>query len=236
MTQLTFNLIIGTLLRSLIMVGAGWLVAHGMLPQGSTEEWVGAVVLVVLGVLWSLYQKYVERIKLLTALQSKAGTTEEEVVAKIASGQGARLSIVLLAAAVALSATACGAARARPRHQGVVALETVTAALGGVQDAEKVFRANRPCETVAAPCISAADHQAFGAQMVKVWALDADAAKVVRAWQPGQPVPAQLGALVTAIRGALVDALTIAKLDATTQATVFRVYDAIAQLLAMFAG
>jgi uncharacterized membrane protein YjjB (DUF3815 family) len=94
MNQITFNLIVGTLLRSAIMAGAGWLAAHGMLPSGTIEEWVGAVVLTALAVLWSLYQKYVERIKLGTAMQMPPGVTEAKIIAKIENGQGATLAEV----------------------------------------------------------------------------------------------------------------------------------------------
>lgn len=87
MTQLTFNLIVGTLLRSGIMACAGWLVAKGALPSGSMEDWVGAVVLTILTLLWSLYEKVAqkanEKLKLEAALQSPVGTTEEEVDAMV---------------------------------------------------------------------------------------------------------------------------------------------------------
>ena len=86
MNQVTFNLIVGTLLRSAVMAGAGWLVAHGMLPSGSVEEWVGAVVLTLLALFFSLYQKYVERTKLMVALTLPSGSTENDVKSHIATG------------------------------------------------------------------------------------------------------------------------------------------------------
>ena len=92
MTQAVFNLIVGTVVRSIIMLGAGWLVAHGMLPEGTMGEWVSAVLLVVLGLLWGLYQKYASHIQLLTALQMPAGASVVDVNAKIASGTGATLA------------------------------------------------------------------------------------------------------------------------------------------------
>lgn len=95
MSQITFNLIVGVILRSVIMMAAGWLVAHGLLPQGNLEEWVAAVVLVVLGVLWSLYQKYVAQRLLTTALNLPPGATVPEVKAIIADGKGPTVAEVL---------------------------------------------------------------------------------------------------------------------------------------------
>jgi hypothetical protein len=86
MNQTTFALIVGTLLRSVVMAMAGWLVARGMLPQGSVEEWTGAVALTLVAVLWSLYQKYVERTKLMVALTLPSGSTENDVTSHIATG------------------------------------------------------------------------------------------------------------------------------------------------------
>jgi putative Mn2+ efflux pump MntP len=91
MTQAMFNLVLGTLLRGVIMTLAGWLVARGMLPQGSVEEWVGGAVLVVLGLAWGVYQKYASQVQVMTALQSPAGLTPAELKAKISDGKGASL-------------------------------------------------------------------------------------------------------------------------------------------------
>lgn len=88
MTQAMFNLVIGTLLRGLLMTLAGWLVSQGLLPQGSTEEWVGGAALVILGLAWSVYQKYTHQVQVMTALESPAGMTHAELVAKIGSGKG----------------------------------------------------------------------------------------------------------------------------------------------------
>ena len=84
-----FNLIFGTILRSLIMLAAGWLVAHGMLPQGTMEEWVAAVVMVLVGLAWGAYQKVQAHVRLKTALESPPGLTMEELHAKISDGKGA---------------------------------------------------------------------------------------------------------------------------------------------------
>jgi hypothetical protein len=87
MDHLTFNLIFGVLLRSVIMMGAGWLVAHGMLPSGTVEEWVTAVVMVLITLLWSLYEKIAqkakEKFRVEVALEAPAGTTMKELDAAI---------------------------------------------------------------------------------------------------------------------------------------------------------
>lgn len=93
MSQLTFNLVVGTLLRAGIMALAGWLVARGALPSGSVEEWVGAVVLTVSTLLWSLIEKVIQKrtaqVKLNTALDAPAGSSEADIDAIIKAGNGA---------------------------------------------------------------------------------------------------------------------------------------------------
>ena len=86
MNQITFNLIVGSILRSVIVAAAGWLTAHGMLPTGTVTDWVEAVLLVLLGVGWSLYEKYTARVALLTALTLRPGATENDLKAKVALG------------------------------------------------------------------------------------------------------------------------------------------------------
>lgn len=80
MNQLTFNLIVGTLIRSGLMLLAGWLAAKGVLPTGTVEEWVAAVLLVVLTLLWSLWQKLQAKWHLDAALAAPAGSTLKEAV------------------------------------------------------------------------------------------------------------------------------------------------------------
>jgi membrane protein DedA with SNARE-associated domain len=80
MSQLSFNIIIGTLLRSSLMLLAGWLAAKGMLPSGSMEEWVGAVVIAVLTLLWSFWKKLEAKWHLDAALAAPAGTSLQDAV------------------------------------------------------------------------------------------------------------------------------------------------------------
>jgi hypothetical protein len=92
MSEVTFKIIVGVVLRGAVMALAGWLGAHGLMPAGNTEEWVGAVVLAGLTILWSLWQKAEERIKLKTALDLPPGATEKKLMEKIANGDGATLA------------------------------------------------------------------------------------------------------------------------------------------------
>ena len=87
MSQTAFNLVFGSIVRSLIMLLAGWLAQRGLLA-GDATEWVGAVTLALLGLAWSIYQKYVERSKFLTALSVPQGSTEAHVAAKLDVGAG----------------------------------------------------------------------------------------------------------------------------------------------------
>lgn len=110
MDQVAFNLIVGTILRSAIMLAAGWLVAHGMLPQGSMEDWAAAAALMVLGLAWGIYQKYVAQRLFHTALESPPGTTPDEVKAKVALGLGASAiakAVIPFVVATTLAMTAC---------------------------------------------------------------------------------------------------------------------------------
>ena len=45
-------------------LAAGWLVAHGLLAGGSDTQWVAGAILGLIGVGFSLYDKYVVKAKL----------------------------------------------------------------------------------------------------------------------------------------------------------------------------
>jgi hypothetical protein len=151
-----------------------------------------------------------------------------------------RLVLALVVVAVALCSTAATCSKGQsppptPRHQAVAALKAVTSSLVAVQASVKTFRALLPCESHPAPCITAADYQAFGAGMVKVWDLVRDAVLIVKALKPGDPIPIQVANLVAAIRTTLKDVLGHVALNAETQTTVFALYDDVAGLLLTFA-
>jgi hypothetical protein len=79
---------LGSILRWALALGAGYLVEHGVWSEGEATTYVTAAVLALLSLLWSLWQKYHERVKFLTALDMHAGATEADVKAVIADGMG----------------------------------------------------------------------------------------------------------------------------------------------------
>lgn len=77
---------VGSILRWGLTIIAGWAVSHGIWTASAAATYVTAGVLALLTLGWSLWQKYVARRKLVTALTMAPGTTEVQVEQKIASG------------------------------------------------------------------------------------------------------------------------------------------------------
>ena len=77
---------IGSILRWVLAIGAGYLVQHGIWTQGDASSYVAAAAMGLVALGWSMWQKYGARVKLLTALTMPSGTTENEVVAKVNLG------------------------------------------------------------------------------------------------------------------------------------------------------
>lgn len=107
MSQITFNLIFGTLLRSAIMMLAGYFASKGLLPQGSVEEWASALVLVILGVGWSLWQKAQQTKFLKAALELPPGSTMLDVKERIATNAARAAANTVVLVVLVLGATAC---------------------------------------------------------------------------------------------------------------------------------
>lgn len=99
---------LGSIVRFLLAGLMGYLVGHGVFTQTQADSYTaalaGAIAAGILSLGWSLWQKYSSRIKLLTALSLPAGSSIEQVQQKVDSGTGAKLGIVLLAAALGLGA------------------------------------------------------------------------------------------------------------------------------------
>ena len=109
---------LGAILRWGLAFLAGYLVKAGDLASTEAEAYVAAAVLGLLGLGWSLWQKYHDRIKFLAALDAPAGTTEKALktdmaaqVADLKAGGSGRsqLPIIVLAAGLAalMAVTAC---------------------------------------------------------------------------------------------------------------------------------
>lgn len=77
---------LGSILRWALAFGAGWLVQHGIWTQADASTYVAAAAMGLLAFGLSLWNKYKGRVTLLTALTMPAGTTEDAVHAKMASG------------------------------------------------------------------------------------------------------------------------------------------------------
>lgn len=67
---------IGSILRWIFAFAAGWLVQRGVWTPEDASTYLGAAVLAVMGLGWSLWSKYHDRIKFLAALDAPAGTPE----------------------------------------------------------------------------------------------------------------------------------------------------------------
>lgn len=76
---------IGSILRWALMIGAAFLVRHGIWTTSESGGYVEAGVAALLALGWSLWQQYKSRVKFLTALMP-GPRTEAEVIAHIASG------------------------------------------------------------------------------------------------------------------------------------------------------
>ncbi len=74
---------IGSVMRAGLNIAAGILVTHGIWTQGDAEKYVGALVLALISLGWSLWQKFGMRSKLVTAMAMKAGVSENQVQAAI---------------------------------------------------------------------------------------------------------------------------------------------------------
>ncbi len=82
---------LGSILRWLFAIGAGYLVQRGIWTDADATAYVSAAALGLLSLAWSLYNKYRGRVKFLTALDMPVGATEAEVKTKVDAGLGASI-------------------------------------------------------------------------------------------------------------------------------------------------
>lgn len=78
---------LGSILRWLLALGAGYLVKAGIWTGSAAQTYVAAGAIGVLTLGWSLWQKYKGRVKFLTALTMAPGATENDVNAHISAGK-----------------------------------------------------------------------------------------------------------------------------------------------------
>jgi hypothetical protein len=138
-----------------------------------------------------------------------------------------RFTLPALVVCLALASTAATCGK-HPKHNAVLSLNGIAHALQGIQQSEHALWLNGKVPT--------AKHVAFN-QHIALVADRIDASQnVIDAWTPGEPVPHQLGAIVSAIGPLLDMLLTDVEADATTQAQIRDMYEAIAAVLVLVAG
>jgi type VI protein secretion system component VasK len=78
--------VLGALVRALIVWGAGYLAAHGVTVSDSqTTQFVAWATPLLGALVWSIWQKYRGRQKLVVALSTPAVMTEKQVEAVVAN-------------------------------------------------------------------------------------------------------------------------------------------------------
>lgn len=73
---------LGSVVRAVLNIGAGWLVARGIWTSEKAETYVAAGALALIAYGWSVWQKQHMRAKLVTS-NALAGVTEREVHAMV---------------------------------------------------------------------------------------------------------------------------------------------------------
>lgn len=82
---------LASIVRAALMMGAGWLVQHGVWTNANAETYVTAAAMALVAYAWSIWTHYRSRVRLLTALQLPEGATEAHVHQRIAEGKGERV-------------------------------------------------------------------------------------------------------------------------------------------------
>jgi len=86
---------LGSFARWLLAGAAVWAVQHGIFTENDAAKYVEAGSLALVGIGWSLYQKYGSRLKLVTAMSSGSMTEKElEIHIARAAAIGASLPSV----------------------------------------------------------------------------------------------------------------------------------------------
>ena len=69
---------LGSIIRALLMMLVGFLVKNHIWTESAATDYVFAATTFILGITWSVWQKYKSRLKFLTGLAMPAGATEEQ--------------------------------------------------------------------------------------------------------------------------------------------------------------
>jgi hypothetical protein len=105
-----------------------------------------------------------------------------------------KLPVVLLAVALGLGSSACSP---KQYHHTVVANTTLAQAIFALQDEEMVAHD--------AKLISDAKHATYKAQILALLVAGDDLTLALRAWDPAQPMPANISAAITSVQTLLAD-------------------------------
>lgn len=73
---------LGSILRHFLTIAGGALVSKGIWTEGELTTYVTGFVVLILGLVWSIWNKYKSRSKILTALTMPEGSTEDELNTK----------------------------------------------------------------------------------------------------------------------------------------------------------
>lgn len=77
---------LGSIVRSILKVGAGFLVAKGVWTEADAASYVTAAALVIVGLGWSYWTTYHSRLKLVTALASASPMSEATAETRVSAG------------------------------------------------------------------------------------------------------------------------------------------------------
>lgn len=77
---------LGAIIRWALAIGAGYIVKAGIWSEADSSKYVSAAALGLLGLGWSLWQKYKSRGKLLNALSASEPMTEHQIEAVMKAG------------------------------------------------------------------------------------------------------------------------------------------------------
>lgn len=104
---------LGSIIRWALAFLAGTLVQAGIWTKDDAESYIAAAALAILGLGWSLWLHYRDRIKFLNALKAKPGTPESQILSPtlMAPRRGTGAGLMLLAfwlSAGALGVIGCG--------------------------------------------------------------------------------------------------------------------------------
>jgi hypothetical protein len=89
MTFESFKALSYSLVRKLIAMLAVYAADRGLFTNTESDKIIEGVTLLVISVAWTIWNHYQNQLKIATALQLPAGTSEKTLVNTIAQGKGA---------------------------------------------------------------------------------------------------------------------------------------------------